>query len=74
MSSSFGLTTTKMKQLLSQLKKKFVVVPRVNSYKLVDKKEESSTERMKLADKVERKFKSTERKKFMKEEDLTSPI
>lgn len=63
-----------MKQLLSQLKKKFVVVPRVNSYKLVDKKEESSTERMKLADKVERKFKSTERKKFMKEEDLTSPI
>ena len=35
MSSSFGLTTTKMKQLLSKLKKKFVIVPRVNSYKLI---------------------------------------
>lgn len=39
MSSSFGLTTTKMKQLLSKLKKKFVVVPRVKSYKLVEKGE-----------------------------------
>ena len=70
MSSSFGLTTTKMKQLLSKLKKKFVVVPRVKSYKLVEKGEQASIKE----DKVKRAVKSTERRTIIKDEDFTTPL